>query len=82
MNSSALEDQAASYVVELRFRAGGPAICGVWSRPDVADRKFTEWLGAYSRPGTVLTLTSLTGGTARPVKSWTYEAGLTTPGTV
>ncbi|MDX2290735.1 MULTISPECIES: hypothetical protein [Streptomyces] len=49
---------------------------GIWSRPEVADHKFTEW------PGASLTLTSLTGGTARPVKTWTYKAGLTTTGTV
>ncbi|MFI8254979.1 hypothetical protein [Streptomyces filamentosus] len=82
MDSSAREDQAAEYVVELRFRTGGPAIFGIWSRPDVANHKFTEWLGAYSRPGAVLTLASLTGGTARPVKTWTYGGGLTTTGTV
>ncbi|MGW5003067.1 hypothetical protein ACWEP8_36050 [Streptomyces hydrogenans] len=82
MDSSAREDQAAAYAVELRFRTGGPAIFGVWSRPEVADHKFTEWLGAYSRPGAVLTLTSLTGGTAWPVKTWTYEGGLTTTGAV
>lgn len=82
MDHTAREDQAAAYAVELRFRPGGPAIFGVWSRPDVADRKFTEWLGAYSRPGASLTLTSLTGGIARPVKSWTYEGGLTATGAV
>ncbi|GHI25377.1 hypothetical protein Shyd_67480 [Streptomyces hydrogenans] len=65
MDHTAREDQATAYAVELRFLTGGPAIFGVWSRPEVADHNFTEWLGAYSQPGAVLTPTSLTGGTAR-----------------
>ncbi|MFB6834360.1 hypothetical protein [Streptomyces hydrogenans] len=45
-------------------------------KPEVADEKFVEWLGAHEQPGTVLTLTVTIGGMTRPVKSWTHEGGL------
>ncbi|MDV5143186.1 hypothetical protein R1T08_02390 [Streptomyces sp. SBC-4] len=48
----------------------------MWSKPETADEKFLEWLGAHGQPGTVLTLTTTIGGETRPVKSWTHEGGL------
>ncbi|MFE1553179.1 hypothetical protein [Streptomyces sp. NPDC058718] len=53
----------------LRFRPGGPAIFGVWSRPETADAKFLEWLGTHGQTGTVLTLTATIGSERHPVKS-------------
>ncbi|MFF5635856.1 hypothetical protein [Streptomyces sp. NPDC012825] len=76
VDSTVLEDQDVAYEVELRFRPDGPAVLGVWSKPETADQKFVERLGAYSRPGTVLALTATADGTTQPVKSWTYEGGL------
>ncbi|MFD5110553.1 hypothetical protein [Streptomyces cinereoruber] len=76
MDSTVLKDQDVAYEVELRFRPDGPAVLGVWSEPETAEKLFMEWLGLYGQAGTVLTLTTLAEGTMRPVKSWTYESSL------
>ncbi|MFE6461972.1 hypothetical protein ACFVP0_31510 [Streptomyces cinereoruber] len=76
MNSTDLEDEDTEYEVTLRFRPDGPAVLGVWSKPETAERVFMEWLGLYGRPGVVLTLTATTDGKTRPVKGWTTEGGL------
>ncbi|MFC7934112.1 hypothetical protein [Streptomyces cinereoruber] len=73
-----LEDQDVKYEyeVKLRFRPDGPAVLGVWSKAETAEKVFTEWLGLYGRPGVVLTLIATADGTTRPVKSWTAKGGL------
>ncbi|MEU6620833.1 hypothetical protein ABZ926_08600 [Streptomyces litmocidini] len=76
MESTGLEGEDVEYEVVLRFRLGGPAILGVWSKPEVADEKFLKRFGAHGRPGTVLTLTATINGETRLVKSWTHEDGL------
>ncbi|MEU9706778.1 hypothetical protein [Streptomyces sp. NPDC047981] len=80
MDNTGLEGKDVEHEVVLRFRPGGPAIFGVWSRPEVADAKFLEWLGTHGQPGAVLTLTATTGGERRPVKSWTHKGGLQVAG--
>ncbi|MFC7924749.1 hypothetical protein [Streptomyces cinereoruber] len=82
MNSTDLEGEDTEYEVTLRFRPDGPAVLGVWSKPETAKTVFMEWLGLYGRPGTVLALTATADGTTRPVKSWTAEGGLRVAGTV
>jgi hypothetical protein len=47
-------DTNAEFEPVLRFRPGGPAITGTWSKPEVADHKLVEWIGLHSRCGTVL----------------------------
>ncbi|MER7541331.1 hypothetical protein ABTX77_42385 [Streptomyces sp. NPDC097704] len=80
MDSTGLKGKDVEHEVVLRFRPGGPAILGVWSKPEAADRKFTEWLGAHGQPGAALTLTATIGGERRPAKSWTHEGGLQVAG--
>ncbi|MCZ0983743.1 hypothetical protein O1L60_44045 [Streptomyces diastatochromogenes] len=80
MDSTGLETKGVEYEVVLRFRPGGPAVLGVWSKPEAADEKFVEWLGAHGQPGTLLTLTATINGETRPVKSWTHEGGLQVTG--
>ncbi|MDV9186846.1 hypothetical protein R6L23_01115 [Streptomyces sp. SR27] len=70
----------AGHEVVLRFRPGGPAILGVWSRPEMADEKILEWLGTHGQPGAVLTLSATIDGERHPVKSWTHEGGLQVAG--
>ncbi|MFE8940947.1 hypothetical protein ACFYNX_26120 [Streptomyces sp. NPDC007872] len=83
MGSTVLGDQdiAYAYEVTLRFRPDGPAILGVWSEVETAEKVFTEWLGLYGKPGTVLALIATADGTGYPVKSWTAEGGLRVAGT-
>ncbi|MET9734514.1 hypothetical protein ABZZ79_28910 [Streptomyces sp. NPDC006458] len=50
MDSTDLASKDVEYEVVLRFRPGGPAIFGVWSRPESADAKFLEWLGTHGHP--------------------------------
>ncbi|WP_329625938.1 hypothetical protein OG357_38540 (plasmid) [Streptomyces sp. NBC_01255] len=76
MDGTGLEGKDVEYEVVLRFRPGGPAIFGVWSRPETADEKFLEWLGAHGQPGAVLTLTAIVDGVVHPVKHWTAEGGV------
>ncbi|WP_411078397.1 hypothetical protein [Streptomyces sp. cmx-10-25] len=81
MNSTDLEDEDTEYEVTLRFRPDGPAVLGVWSKPETAETVFMEWLGLYGQVGTVLTFTATSNGETRPVKGWTYEGGLRVTGT-
>ncbi|RSS85677.1 hypothetical protein EF919_37820 [Streptomyces sp. WAC02707] len=80
MDSAVLEARGMEYEVGLRFRPDGPAILGVWSKPETAEQVFMEWLGLYGRDGTVLTLNATTGSAVTSVKSWTYAGGLQVTG--
>lgn len=42
---------AATVRVTLQFRKDGPSSSGWWTNPEVAERKFTEWLGTYGSQG-------------------------------
>ncbi|MFF9853443.1 hypothetical protein [Streptomyces litmocidini] len=81
MDGTGLEDKDVAYEVVLRFRPGGQALFGTWSRPETADEKFLKWLGTHGQPGTVPTLTATIDGGRHPVKSWTHEGGLQVTGT-
>lgn len=76
MNNTGLEGKDVEYEVVLRFRRGGPAILGTWSEFETADRKFTQWLGAWGQADAVLTLTAVVDSVVHPMKYWTAEGGV------
>ncbi|MFF3159255.1 hypothetical protein [Streptomyces sp. NPDC057910] len=68
---------AATFRVTLQFERGGPSSSGWWTNPEVAERKFTEWLGTYGSLDHVLLqlVEEKADGRETVVKTWTKEHG-------